>query len=297
MHDAAAYALRSTLGAQYPVGAWGHNYDRFGMETPSKSHYPVLSASYPEAWTRVSGNDFNGCYMINDRATPNMIQTMLLAADVYDDDRYRNSAIRGGEFLLRAQMPDPQPAWAQQYDRHMHPVWDRKFEPPAITAGESQDVIRTLLVLYRDTQDKRFLEPIPPALAYLKSCLRPDGRLARYYELKTNRPIYFTLDYKMTYDDRHMPDHYGFIVASQLDQLERDYRIILADRMTPPTRRRDLEGEVRTALSTQNADGAWLEPGFVRDGDGRKVTPPEGVVQSQTFIDNVKRLCQYLGAK
>jgi hypothetical protein len=101
----------------------------------------------------------------------------------------------------------------------------------------------------------------------------------------------------MTYDDRQMPDHYGFIVDSHLDALERDYQQVLADEVTPPARRRDLVDEVRSTLATQNDEGAWLEPGFVRDGDGRKVKPPEGVVQSQTFINNVERLCQYLGAK
>ncbi len=297
VHEAAAYALRSTLGAQYPVGAWGHNYDRFAMETPSESHYPVLQATYPDSWTRVSTNDFHGCYMLNDRITLNMIRTMLVAAEVYQDDRYRKSAIRGGEFLLRAQMPDPQPAWAQQYDRKMQPVWDRKFEPPAITGGESQDVLDTLLLLYRKTKDKRFLESFRRAYVYLKSSLRQDGRLARYYELKTNRPIYFSKDYKLTYDDREMPDHYGFIIDSRLEPLLLDYKKAVGQRKETPVTRSDLESQVAEILQAQRADGAWLEPGFVRDAQAKKVIPSEGVVQSQTFIDNVAVLCDYLKAQ
>ncbi|MCG8650964.1 MAG: pectate lyase [Pirellulales bacterium] len=295
VHEAVTYALRSVLGAQYPVGAWGHNYDRFAMETPSKSHYPVLSASYPASWTRVSDNQFNGCYMLNDRITQNMIHTMLLAWSAYHDDRYRDSALRGGEFLIRAQMPSPQPAWAQQYDRNMQPVWDRKFEPPAITGGESQDVLETLLVLYQHTQDKRFLAPIPPALRYLQSSLRDDGKLARYYELKSNRPLYFTKDYKLTYDDRDTPDHYGFVMDSRLAAIERRYqRIKRGNLQDEPDDLQELTLQVRRALSQQRRDGAWLEPGFVRNQQGKKVIPPEGVVQSQTFIDRVDVLCRYL---
>lgn len=297
VHDATRYALRSTLGAQYPIGAWGHNFDRFGTETPSVSHYPILSASYPKQWSRVSTNDFQGCYMLNDRITLNMIRTMLLAGEIYDDDRYRKSAMRGGEFLIRAQMPKPQPAWAQQYDRQMRPVWDRKFEPPAITGGESQDVLRTLLVLYEATQDDRFLKPIPVAVAYFKTLLRPDGRLARYYELKTNRPLYFTKDYKLTNDDREMPDHYGFVIDSGLDQIEAEYDRISRDLPSPAPTRSQLADRVTEALRSQRGDGAWLTPGFVRDGDGRKVVPDEGVVQSQTFIDYVELICEYLDAK
>ncbi len=297
IHDAADYALRSTLGAQYPIGAWGHNYDRFAIKSPSESFYPILSASYPESWTRASANDFNGCYMINDRQTMNMIETMLVAAKIYNDDRYRSSAIRGGEFLIRAQMPDPQPAWAQQYDRKMQPVWDRKFEPPAITGGESQDVLRTLLRLFRETQDERFLKPIPAAIAYLKTCLRGDGQLARYYELKSNRPLYFSKDYKMTYDDREMPDHYGFVITSHLDEIQREYDQLTSGSTASAPRRSDLERDVKEVLSHQGDNGGWLQSGFVRDDQGRKVRPPEGVVQSQTFIDNVDLLCRYLAAQ
>src|SRR4029077_9180464 len=105
--------------------------------------------------------------------------------------RYRAAAERGGAFLILAQMPEPQPAWAQQYDRKMHPVWDRKFEPPAITGLESQDALETLLLLHRKTGDRKYLAPIPRALDYLKKSRLPDGRIARFYELKTNRPFYF----------------------------------------------------------------------------------------------------------
>ena len=79
-------------------------------------------------------------------------------------------------------MPDPQPAWAQQYNYDMHPIWARQFEPPAITGGESQDAIETLLKIYRATGDKKYLEPIPRALAYLKkvaAARRPAGPLLR----------------------------------------------------------------------------------------------------------------------
>ena len=56
---------------------------------------------------------------------------------------------RLGDFLILAQMPDPQPAWAQQYNYAMQPIWARRFEPAAITGGESQDVLETLMTIYR----------------------------------------------------------------------------------------------------------------------------------------------------
>ena len=290
------YALDSILAAQYPIGAWSHNYDRFQLQPASQQHYPIIPASYPKNWTRASQNEFEGCYVLNDRITLNVIETMLLAAEIYDDARYLESANRGGQFLILAQLPEPQPAWAQQYNRRMEPVWDRKFEPPAITGGESQDTIATLLELYRATQDKRYLKPVPRALAYLKSCLRSDGKLARYYELVSNRPIYFDKQYKLTYDDSSMPDHYSFVRDSQLKRLERQYKILLNDPNAPRSRasKNVRQQRAQQAITTQSDNGAWFEPGFVRDLAGKKVVPPEGVVSSKTFIDHVNVICDAL---
>lgn len=302
VHEAAKYALESTGNAQYPNGAWSHNYDRFPLQPPSEDFYPVLIARYPTQWSRTWSKDFTGCYVLNDRITQNMIVTMLLAYRVYGDKQYLASATRGGDFLLAAQMPDPQPAWAQQYDRQMQPVWDRKFEPPAISGLESQDVLETLLTLYRETGDRRYLQPIPRALAYLKKCQLPDGTLARFYELESNRPLYFTKDYQLTYQKDDVPRHYGFGFPSRLQAIEAQYRQ-LAD--APPERLQqekapeftpELVKTVREVLASQRKDGAWLEPGEVRDANGRKVRPPEGVVHSQTFIDHVGTLTRYLAA-
>ena len=158
-------------------------------------------------------------YTLNDNVLRDMVETLLLAEETYGGGSYRAAAVKVGDFLLLAQMPEPQPAWAQQYDAGMHPAWARKFEPPAVTGGESQDAIETLMKIYRTTGDKKYLAPIPRALAYLKKSLLPDGRLARYYELKTNRPLYMTRDgdeYSLTYDDSMLPDHYGWKVNARL---------------------------------------------------------------------------------
>ena len=85
----------------------------------------------------------------------------------------------------------------------------------------------TLILLYRRTagssQDaEKFLEPLPRALAYFRRSLLDDGRLARFYELETNRPLYFTKQYELTYSPDDMPTHYAFIVSSRLDRIEKE---------------------------------------------------------------------------
>ncbi|OYT68700.1 MAG: hypothetical protein CFK52_14510, partial [Chloracidobacterium sp. CP2_5A] len=139
---------------------------------------------------------------------------------IRQDERCRQALLKLGGFLLLAQMPEPQPGWAQQYDFNLRPIWARKFEPPAVAGRETQDAIETLLRIYRLTGDAKWLEPIPRALAWLKRSHLPDGRLARYYELRSNRPLYMTPDYKLTYSDRDVPDHYGWKTESRVAALE-----------------------------------------------------------------------------
>jgi len=296
VHEAVAYGLASLGAAQYPGGAWSHNYDRFPRRPPDPQYYPVRRASYPSEWSRTWTKEFAGCYMLNDRITLDAIRTMLDAHAVYGGKATLASACRGGEFLRRAQMPDPQPAWAQQYDRHMHPVWDRKFEPPAITGLESQDVLETLLLLYRRTGEKRFLEPVPPAIAYLRRSVLADGNLARFYELETNRPSYFTRDYRLTHDRTKMPRHYTFVVASRLDAIEARYRRLAAGgpgAEPPPVAVRDLADRARRVIEAMDPRGAWVEEGTLDAHDAR---PASGVIRSATFAENVRTLCRYLEA-
>lgn len=297
IHEAVAYGLASLINAQYPAGAWSHNYDRFPRRPPDSSYYPIRRASYPDSWSQKWTKLYSGCHVINDRITLNAIRTMLLAHEVYGKQEYLDSALRGGDFLLRAQMPHPQPAWAQQYDRQMHPVWDRHFEPPAITGLESQDAIETLLLLYERTGEKKYLDAVPRALAYLRRSLLVDGKLARFYELRTNRPLYFTSDYRITYDRGDVPTHYHFVVNSRLDAIAIRYRMLAhggPDARPPSPTPEELAEAARHVVRSIDERGAWTEPGWVRDSEGRKVEPPEGIIRCETFITNLNTLSQFL---
>ena len=41
-----------------------------------------------------------------------VVDVMREASEIYGKQMYRDAAIRCGEFMLMAQMPEPQPAWA-----------------------------------------------------------------------------------------------------------------------------------------------------------------------------------------
>jgi hypothetical protein len=72
---------------------------------------------------------------------------------------------------------------------------------------------------------RNILLPIEPAIAWMKRSLLADGQIARFYELQTNRPLYFVRDtYELTYDDSNLPTHYGFKAKSRLDKIEKRYQ-------------------------------------------------------------------------
>ncbi len=297
IHECVQYALDRLLAVQYPCGAWPQGF----REPPDPAAYPVLRASYPEEIPPAPDfKEYWRFYTLNDQAHMDTIRTLLLAAKIYGEPRYLKAAEKGGEFLLLAQMPDPQPAWAQQYNFQMQPAWARRFEPPAIAGGESQDVLRVLITLYQHTGREDFLSPIPRALAYLKKCVLPEGKLARFYELKTNRPLYFTRDYKLTYDDRDLPTHYAFKVENNLAEIEAQYQKVLAGQRSqdvppmpgPGRATRPSLSAVERVINSLDERGSWMEKGRMKSAGG-SVTQ---VIRSQTFIANVDILSSYLAA-
>jgi len=302
LHEATRYALDALVKAQYPNGAWPQRFDEY----PKAADYPIRAASYPKTWSRTFPSEkYSGFYTFNDNAMGDALDVMVEAAKTYDEPEYLAAARRAGDFMLLAQMPDPQPAWSQQYDLEMHPAWARKFEPPSITGGESQGVMRALLQLYRETGDRKYLDPVPRALAYLKSSQLSDGRLARFYELETNTPLYFTKDYVLTYSDADMPTHYAFKVSARLDRIEDDYNETAA--MTPeqlerarrprftasPGRMsRSITAAAAKAIAAMDDQGRWTEDGTIRD----QSPAPETIVTCRTFIANVEAISRYLAA-
>ena len=301
IHSGAQFALEQMLRAQYPLGAWPQRYDRF----PDPARFPVLTANYPSSWSRQFPKlDYRTYYTFNDNTIADMITTMFLAPRVYDEPRYLAAAERAGDFIIAAQMPMPQPAWAQQYDANMQPAWARKFEPPAVTGGESQGVLRTLLALFRHTGNSKYLAPIPTALNYLERSQLKNGQLARFYELKTNRPLYFNRNYELTYDDSDLPTHYGFKVNSQLDSIRQTYEHLLAtpNPVTPGPARdppirltKRLQNSAHAIVKALNQDGAWIESGQLKYQ--KHASPTESIIDVRTFIRNIDILSRYVSAQ
>ena len=297
VHEAASVALDALLAAQFPVGAFPQVW------TGSVSRQPLAEANYPAHDWRTEGRIKNywDMYTLNDGLVGTVAATLVDAAEIYREPKYKAALERLGGFLVLAQMPSPQPAWCQQYNYAMQPIWARRFEPAAITGGESQDALETLLVIYRATGDEIYLAPIPRALAYLKKSLLPDGRLARYYELQTNKPLYMTRrgdEYTLTYDDSQLPDHYGWKVASRLAAIEAEYQTAKSGEAAPkPAPAMPTAEQIRKIVSDLDTEGRWISTYAGEPLVGQpKFKTEQKYLSSGIFSQNVEALSAYLRA-
>ncbi len=274
IHAAALYALDFILRAQFPAGGWPQRFplgSRLGYWT-----FPTF----------------------NDNVIADCVNVMMIAHRTYGDQRYRDSIVKAGDYIIAAQLPEPQPVWAQQYGPDGKPAWARKFEPPAATAGESAGAIRTLIEIALDTGDDKYLKPIGPALEWYKRTEltgADKGKWARFYEVGTNRPIYMTRDYKLTYDGSDTPTHYSFKGAyfprgearryAEIVQMGiAQYKLDHAPTLPSPEERAKLaaamETRVREVLAAQDAKGRWIT---------------KGALEMSTFERNIGTLAEYLG--
>jgi len=301
IHEAVEFALSTLLKVQYPNGAWPQRFSN----APDPAKFPVKKAGYPNSWSwTFPQRDYKSFYTFNDNTIADTIATMLEAFDIYNGAKYQAAAEKAGDFILLAQMPEPQPTWAQQYNADMHPAWARKFEPPAVTGGESQGVMRTLLELYRATGKKKYLEPLPRAMEYLRRSRLSDGRLARFYELKTNKPLYFTReDYKLTYSDADMPTHYSFKTYYGVESIAQEYERLRAmdpielkqpKKIRAPRLSRSLTAQTKLIIDQLDEQGRWIQNGRMRNDE--QDAPPRRVIDCRTFISNVNALSTYLSA-
>jgi hypothetical protein len=299
------YGLTKLLEAQFPNGAWPQRYD--GRPADPKK-FPVFKAKYPKKWSRTyEGLDYRSHYTFNDDSIRDCILTALEAHKRLGQNRreFLAAVRRGGDFLLLAQLPNPQPIWAQQYNTLMEPAWARKFEPPSVTGGESVGVCRTLIDLYLELGEDKYLRAVGPAVKWFKASSIGKDRWARFYELKTNKPLYFTTDYKLVYSDDDLPTHYGFQSSFGVESMLRYYEKVksmgrekyLAAQKRPPltaqqraARAKAMEKQVQEIIAAQDGKGRWITRNKL---ETRGMTFGDRI-ESRVFIHNMRVLSAYL---
>lgn len=299
IHECVSYALDALLKAQLPNGGFPQGW-RASARNFTPSSLAGQKAIYPDYDWKTEGKlkNYWDFATLNDGLVGDVSEVLVLAFRVYQDDRYLDALRRLGDFLLLAQMPEPQPAWCQQYNDYMQPIWARKFEPPAIAGVESQDAMSTLIRIAEVTQDERYLKPVPQAIEFFrKRCMLADGRLARFYELKTNTPLYMDQEYRLTYADSNPPAHYGWKHKPRLEQIEREYRRVSTGEAKTETTKPIAQEKVQKVLDALDSEGGWSHKYAGEKLMGSpKFKMGELYVSSAEFCENVGILTDYLNA-
>jgi PelA/Pel-15E family pectate lyase len=296
-------AIGCFLEAQYKGGNWDGAWPQ---------RYPPPKTGYGRLPT------------FNDNTMSDCVRTMLLAWELSGREDCLQSVKRCLEFYLRSQQPAPQTTWAQQCDEDLKPAWARKFEPPSVTGGESCGNCRLLMDMYERFCDGRYLAAVGQAVDWYRRSriggTEENGIWARFYEVGSNRPLYFTRTYKLTYEDDDLPVHYSFQNNYGVNRMITRYEALRKLSATDLEKRR--EAQTKTAaqyaakakslapkaeglLASQDEQGRWVklvgQVEQVRDKKGRIIRTVDDehklpMIYSRTFVHNVSLLCDYLVA-
>jgi Pectic acid lyase len=280
-------ALEEIIARQFPNGSfpvfseWAE--DAIGADADLAASFPKSESL--DAWVKPDDPPY---YVANDDIVLQTIRVLLYADQAYACRQCIETAVRAGGFLLAAQLPGPQRGWAQTYDKRMQPVWGRAFEPPAVSSRETAGAIRALLLLHGRTQDANYLDAARQAATWLKSVQLPDGRWARFYELRTSKPLYINSENKVTYSDTDLLDHYTLkstfgipAVLGAVEQSSSNAGFASVDWWsdTAELPEQALREKIGSLLQTQDAEGRWVEDGYIH---------------SAIFVDAIFAMARYL---
>ncbi|NCQ34182.1 hypothetical protein GW813_03690 [bacterium] len=177
--------------------------------------------------------------------------------------------------------------------------------------------------MYIEFGDQRYLDAVGKAIDWYKRSriggTEDNGIWARFYEIGTNKPLYFTRKYELVYTDDDLPVHYsfksGYGVNSRMKRYEqlkakgRDY--FLAQRNHVNTAEEwaaVTEGKadaVKKIIEAQDDQGRWVKvvakTEQVTDKEGRigyetDESTKLQMMYSSEFIANLQTLAEYVAA-
>ncbi len=297
IHESATIALNALLAAQFANGGFPQVW------TGPVEDHAVVKANFPEHDYRTEGRikDYWNMPTLNDNVCVHVAHALRDAHKVYGDERYLTALKKLGDFLILAQMPEPQPAWAQQYNFQMQPIWARRFEPPAISGHESQGIVELLIEIATYANDDKYLAPLPRAIDYLRRGALLLTVRCGIMNCRTNRPLYMEREgdvYTLTFEDDNLPSHYSWKAQSAVDKLQK--RLASAQQGRAPSTQpsiKSLEAKVEQIMKDLDSEGRWIT-----NADGRrlvgqaKLAANEQYLSSAAFSENLATLSEYLMA-
>ncbi|MDR2804830.1 MAG: DUF6298 domain-containing protein [Dysgonamonadaceae bacterium] len=224
--------IRFVLESQYPSGGW-------------PQRYPLM---YDHAF--LGKADYTSFITLNDDVCLKNIEFLLQCRQAIGLDSIIEPVDRAMDLLIRLQNKPPYSGWADQYFvENLKPAHARSYEPQAINASTTMEMIDLLTQYYRLTGNPKFLSGIPAAIDFLESIQLPEdevqrsGRtlrdtsfilIPRYIDAETGIPQYIHRKgsntangyYYFDQDIRNTVTHLSSIASAHIAGLRRAYEEI-----------------------------------------------------------------------
>lgn len=154
------------------------------------------NGGWPQRFPRVAGEaDYIRYITFNDAVADENIKFLLMAFHALGDERALACIRRAMEIFPATQQAAPQAGWSLQHHHDtLAPMGARSYEPESLATHTTAGNIAQMMDFYEWTGERRFIERVPEALAWLDSVRLPDNQVrvpGRHYptfiELRTNR--------------------------------------------------------------------------------------------------------------
>jgi len=216
-------AIDFILKSQYAIGAWPQRFPLM---------YDFNKQGHP---------DYTSYYTYNDDVIWGNIKFLIQCYETLGEQRYLDPIMRAMNFYIISQ--DESGGWGQQMDLNLQTAGARTYEPKALLPKNTAAIVRQLMKFYQFTGDKKYLNPIPNALKWLKETqlpdsLKNDGRYThpQFIEVGTNKAIYPHRKgsnvvygyYYVDYNCENLLRHYSGKTLVNIPDLENEFNELVA---------------------------------------------------------------------
>jgi PelA/Pel-15E family pectate lyase len=210
------------LESQYPFGGW-------------PQRYPLT-----DNFSKQGRPDYTSYLTFNDDVAKRNIYFLLLCYHTLGDTGLLVPIHKAMDAFVALQMRMPQPGWAMQYSLDLKPAGARTYEPLALSTCATESNLFQLMYFYRLTGDRKFIERIPEAIAWLESIRLPANLVEEnrifptFVEIGTNKPLYIHRrgsnvtngEYFADYNPVNTISHYHSMRFIDIDSLGKEYSFI-----------------------------------------------------------------------
>ncbi len=237
------------------------------------------NGGWPQRWPFVADGglhgrpDYTRLITFNDSVIADNIDVLVTYHQATGDARVLPAIRRGMDIYIATRQPAPQAGWGLQHTPDLKPAGARSYEPVALVTHTTATNIAQLMQFFRMTGDRRYLAPIPDALAWLESVRLPaaqqvGGRqFPTFVQIGTNRPLYVHRrgsnvvngEYYVDHDPADTIGHYNARRAIDTAALAAEYRRLAAPPAGAPVD--PALGDGRRPLRRYWTPGAQAMPG------------------------------------